>query len=252
MTFSTVQDQSRPRTWSLVQALLGKCRIRPGPVVSSRRLRESDRVPSASRAPARGVRTEGAAVTDPPRRIVVSGGGTGLGRAIASRFAQEGDTVVIVGRRKEVLADAAEAINSELVAERISFLVADLEDPAQVGSVAEAIAAEGAVDVLVNNAGGIASGDDDDLEEVAERWLTDFRNNVLTAVLLTDALVPYMARPGGRIIAMSSIAGVRGPGSYGAAKAALHAWVYGLAAQLGPEGITVNAVAPGFIPDTEF
>ena len=51
---------------------------------------------------------------------------------------------------------------------------------------------------------------------------------------------------------MSSVAGVRGPGSYGAAKSALHAWVFGLAASLGAEGITVNAVAPGFIPDTEF
>jgi 3-oxoacyl-[acyl-carrier protein] reductase len=74
----------------------------------------------------------------------------------------------------------------------------------------------------------------------------------LTTVLLTEALLPHITRPGGRIVAMSSVAGVRGPGPYGAAKSALHAWMFGMATALGPEGITVNVVAPGFIPDTEF
>ncbi|MBA3265207.1 MAG: SDR family oxidoreductase, partial [Nocardioidaceae bacterium] len=90
------------------------------------------------------------------------------------------------------------------------------------------------------------------LAETAESWLADFHANVLTAVLLTEALLPRLRRPGGRILAMSSIAGVRGPGSYGAAKSALHAWVFGLASQLGPDGITANVIAPGFVPATEF
>jgi len=186
------------------------------------------------------------------RRVVVSGGGTGIGLAITRRFAVAGDAVVIVGRRLEVLERAAAAVNEEVGGEPVSVEPADLADPEATSSVAEAIAAGGSVDVLVNNAGGISSADARSLTELAEHWLTDFRGNVLTAVLLTHALTPHLSRPGGRIIAMSSVAGVRGPGSYGAAKSALHAWVFGLAASLGAEGITVNAVAPGFIPDTEF
>ncbi len=98
----------------------------------------------------------------------------------------------------------------------------------------------------------MSSGAGESLAQIAEHWLADFRGNVLTVVLLTEALLPRMRRLGGRILAMSSIAGVRGPGAYGAAKAALHAWAFGLAAQLGPDGITVTVVAPGFVPDTEF
>jgi 3-oxoacyl-[acyl-carrier protein] reductase len=102
--------------------------------------------------------------------------------------------------------------------------------------------------VLVNNAGGTfghaAAGDLADLAAARE---ADVRGNVLPAVLLTEALLPRLRRPGGRIVTITSIAALRGPGSYGGAKAALHAWALGLA----QEGITVNAVAPGCVPDTE-
>ncbi len=186
------------------------------------------------------------------RRVVVSGGGTGLGRAIARSFAGDGDDVVIIGRRVEALERTSQELNAETGHERVTFRSADLSDPEQTSTTADAIAEGGQVDVLVNNAGGVASGDAETLNDVAAGWITDFRANVLTAVLLTEALLPHLSRPGGRIIAMSSVAAVRGAGSYGAAKAALHAWVFGLAASLGPDGITVNAVAPGFVPDTEF
>jgi 3-oxoacyl-[acyl-carrier protein] reductase len=88
---------------------------------------------------------------------------------------------------------------------------------------------------------------------VAAAWEADFRANVLTAVLLTTALMPRLRRPGGRIVNISSIAALRaGGGSYGAAKGALIPWTYDLAAELGPEGITANVVAPGYIAETEF
>lgn len=186
------------------------------------------------------------------RHVVVSGGGTGLGRAIASRFARDGDLVQIIGRRAEVLADTADRINDEVGSNSVSWHRADLADPAAVEELAPRLIGDGHLDVLVNNAGGIASPDGESLADVAEGFLANFRSNVLTAVLLTQALLPSLARPGGRIVAMSSVAGVRGPGPYGAAKSALHAWVFGLASDLGPDGITVNAVAPGFVPDTEF
>ena len=61
-----------------------------------------------------------------------------------------------------------------------------------------------------------------------------------------------MRRPGGRVVVITSVAALHGAGSYGAAKAALHAWMLTLAQSLAPDGITVNAVAPGFVPETEF
>ncbi len=106
--------------------------------------------------------------------------------------------------------------------------------------------------MLVNNAGGLVPAGSNSLSDVAEHWLSSYRNNDVTTVLLTQALLPLLRRPGGRVVAMSSLAATSGAGAYGAAKAALHAWVYTLAQALGPEGITVNAVAPGFVPDTEF
>jgi 3-oxoacyl-[acyl-carrier protein] reductase len=73
-------------------------------------------------------------------------------------------------------------------------------------------------------------------------------------VLLTEGLCDLLAAPGGRVVMLSSIAAFRGSGtgSYAAAKAALHPYTYDLAGALGPRGVTVNAVAPGYVEDTEF
>lgn len=186
------------------------------------------------------------------RRAVVSGGGTGIGKAVAARMAREGCAVVIVGRRAEVLAKAAAEVNAELPEPLVSTDTADLTEPEQVRQLADRLVAAGPVDVLVNNAGGNFGGSGGDLAAVAAAWEADVRGNVLPSVLLTTALLPAFARPGGRIVVMSSIAGLRGPGSYGGAKAALHAWALGLAGRLAGDGVTVNVVAPGFVPDTEF
>jgi 3-oxoacyl-[acyl-carrier protein] reductase len=190
--------------------------------------------------------------TPEPRRVVVSGGGTGLGLAIARRFAGVGDDVVILGRREEVLTSAAAGLNRSLCDDRVSYAVVDLESPNEVRDLADRLVAGGPVDVLVNNAGGLVAEGSDALADVAEHWLATYRNNVVTTVLLTDALLPLLRRPGGRVVAMSSLAALSGAGAYGSAKAALHAWVYTQAQALGSDGITVNAVAPGFVPDTGF
>lgn len=187
------------------------------------------------------------------RLAVVSGGGSGIGRAIARGLALEGSRVLIAGRRAEPLSEACRAINDEAGEGRASFAVADLTDPEQAAAVAEAV--DGDVDVIVNNAGGVASRGTDDsaLAGVAAAWRRDFDANVLSAVLLTTALGPRLRRPGGRVILLSSIAALRsGGGSYGAAKAALHAWCYSLAAELGPDGITVNVIVPGYVEGTGF
>ncbi|WP_327140550.1 SDR family NAD(P)-dependent oxidoreductase [Nocardia sp. NBC_01327] len=186
------------------------------------------------------------------RRAVVSGGGTGIGRAVARRLAADGDAVIIVGRREGVLRAAADDINKALGEERVTIAVGDLEVPEQVRALGARIAAGGAVDVLVNNAGGNPVQQPDGLAALADAYTDTFRLNVLTAVLLTEALIPHFTAPGGRIVSVSSIAALRGAGPYGAAKAALHGWSMGLAQQLAPQGITVNLVAPGFVPATEF
>ena len=181
------------------------------------------------------------------RLAVVSGGGTGIGRATAGMLAGEGYDVIIVGRRAEVLTDAVKWIGPQA-----SAVTADLTDPDQITAVVEAVAGR-AVDVLVNNAGAYVGGDDSTPSGLAAQWRANFESNVLTAVLLTEALRKHLRRPGGRVILTSSIAAQRGGGgAYSAAKAALHGLVFDLASQLGPEGITANVISPGYVTDSEF
>ncbi|GAA2619806.1 SDR family NAD(P)-dependent oxidoreductase [Paractinoplanes durhamensis] len=181
------------------------------------------------------------------RLAVVTGGGTGIGRATAGMLAGEGYDVIIVGRRADVLADAEKWIGPQA-----SAVTADVADPAQIPRIVEAVG-DRRLDVLVNNAGAFIAGDDSTLDEVAARWHATLDSNVLSAVLTTTALLPAFRRPGGHIILTSSIAAQRGGGGpYSAAKAALHGYALDLATQLGEDGITVNVISPGYITDSEF
>jgi 3-oxoacyl-[acyl-carrier protein] reductase len=185
---------------------------------------------------------------------IVSGGGTGIGRAIARALAADGEHVRILGRRADVLHDAATAIDAELGEARVRALPVDLTDADAVAGLRERLGPDARVRVLVNCAGGTGPAPGStDLAGVAARWRATLDTNLLSAVLLTEAVLPCLARPGGRVIAISSIAAQRGGGrAYAASKAALHGYVYALASDLGREGITVNAVAPGYVEDTEF
>ena len=186
---------------------------------------------------------------------VVSGGGTGIGRATAAALAGAGMDVVILGRREEVLRRAAEEINRDRAAGggEVSWVRGDVSNRGDLAAAVEVIRGRyPVVDVVVNNAGGsVRAGAG--LEELAEVWLEAYRKNVISAVLLTTALLPMVRRPGGRVIIVGSRAAATGGASpaYVAAKAALGGWVLSLAAQLGPEGITANVVAPGYTAGTE-
>lgn len=181
------------------------------------------------------------------RDVVVTGGGTGIGYAIAAEFAAAGERVTITGRRDGVLAEAADRLGVRPVA-------FDAADPAAVQAALPSLPDR--VDVLVNNAGGNTdlAGEpppDGDLAGLAAAWWANLAANVLTAVLVTAALQPRLA-DGGRVVTLGSIAAKRGADSYGAAKAAIEAWTASLAAELGPRGITANVVSPGLTLDTEF
>ncbi|NKY41259.1 SDR family NAD(P)-dependent oxidoreductase, partial [Cellulomonas septica] len=152
------------------------------------------------------------------RRAVVTGGGTGIGRAVARRLAADGDRVVLVGRREDVLREAATAIDAEAGRAVADVETADLREPDEVAALTVRLLDGGPVDVLVLNAGGMLEPDGDDLAATARLWVDDFRLNVLTTVLLGEALLPHLPRPGGRVVAVSSVAALRGAGSYGAAK----------------------------------
>lgn len=181
------------------------------------------------------------------RMAIVTGGGTGIGREVAKTLAGQGLNVTITGRRKEVLEKTA----AKLGVQAVAF---DATDPAAIEAALPELPER--VDVLVNNAGGNMGRRrpppaDGDLTGLRELWLSQLEANVLSAVLVTAALTPRLAQDG-RVVLVGSIAGARGNGSYGAAKAAVHTLAADLAATLGGRGITVNAVAPGLVEETEF
>jgi 3-oxoacyl-[acyl-carrier protein] reductase len=176
---------------------------------------------------------------------VVTGGGTGIGREIAALLAARGLDVVITGRRADVLAETADTIGARPVA-------FDATDPDAVAAALDGL--PGRVDVLVNNAGGNVARRQptpEGLTAVRDQWLANFEVNVISAVLVTTALRPRLADQA-RVVTIGSVAGRRGAGSYGAAKAAIEAWTADLAFELGGRGITVNVVSPGLVEDTEF
>ncbi|MGV9269777.1 SDR family NAD(P)-dependent oxidoreductase [Kitasatospora sp. NPDC003701] len=179
------------------------------------------------------------------RNVVVTGGGTGIGYEVARRFAEAGEQVVIVGRRRAVLERAAADLGPN-----VTPLVRDLADPDDVEAVLGELPDR--IDVLVNNAGSRETVIGGGPHALLARWRGDFERNVLTVVLLTESIRDRLTPGAGRVVTVSSIAALSGAGSYGAAKASLHAWNHFLAAQLGTSGITANIVAPGTVAGTEF
>ena len=190
------------------------------------------------------------------RTIVVTGGGHGLGRAMAQAFAQRGGRVWTC----DILADEL-AETRQLCGAACEVRAVDVRDREGVKAfVEEASRESGRVDILVNNAGGVAGQVGRPVEEVApEEWQVIFDVNLTGAFNFAQAVAPGMkAGAWGRIVNISSGAGLRvsltGIQAYASAKSGLIGFTRQLAHELGPFGITVNCVAPGFIrsnPTTE-
>lgn len=184
------------------------------------------------------------------RIVLVTGGGSGLGKAVAARFSAAGADVIITGRNAGRLAQTAAELGVKAVG-------CDATDPGQVAGMAAEVGGE--LDVLVNMAGGntdftrAARRDDDgvDLAGIAAAWRANLDANLLSAVLTTSAVLPVL-RPGGSVINVGSIGAEYASTSYGAAKAALAAWTAGLSAEIGPRGLTANVISPGYTEQTGF
>ncbi|MEE9472394.1 MAG: SDR family NAD(P)-dependent oxidoreductase [Acidimicrobiia bacterium] len=190
------------------------------------------------------------------RTVIVTGGAHGLGRAMAQAFVEHGGRVWTC----DVLADAL-AQTREVCGTGCEARVVDVRDRDAVRTfVVEASRESGRVDVLVNNAGGVAGQVGRPLEEVApEAWQEIFDVNLTGAFNFSQAVAPGMkAEAWGRIVNISSGAGLRvsltGIQAYASAKSGLIGFTRQLAHELGPFGITMNCVAPGFVrsnPATE-
>ena len=179
---------------------------------------------------------------------LVTGSTRGLGKAIAERLAREGAAVVVTGRQSE----AAERVAAELRERggKAAGFALDVASAQSVDAVVEAVElALGPVDILVNNAGIVR---DQLLVRMSEEeWDAVFETNVKGAYLCSRRVLRGMIKKRwGRIINISSVVGLIGnPGqaNYAATKAALIGFTKSLAREVASRGITVNAVAPGFI-----
>ena len=180
------------------------------------------------------------------RIVLVTGGSSGLGKAVAARFRADGDTVVVTGRDAGRLARAAAEVGARPIA-------CDATDPRQVARLADELGPD--LDVVVNMAGRNtdldAGGPADGLDGVLAAWRANLDANLLSAVLTTTAVLGKL-RPGGTIVNVGSIGAEYAASSYGAAKAALAAWTAGLSSEVGPRGLTANSISPGYIAETAF
>ena len=179
---------------------------------------------------------------------VVTGASRGIGRAVALAYAKMGADVVCVSRTEENSAKVAAEV--EAIGRRAWAVAVDVSDTAAVDAAAKGILeSTGRVDILVNNAG--VTRDNLLMRMSEEEWDTVIDTNLKGAFNFTKALTrPFIKQRSGRIINIASVIGLignAGQSNYAASKAALIGFTKSIAKELATRGITVNAIAPGFI-----
>jgi 3-oxoacyl-[acyl-carrier protein] reductase len=179
------------------------------------------------------------------RKVLVTGGSSGIGSACVKAFVAEGASVAAVGRD----AGRLETVRSATLApERVFTLIADLSEPGEAKrATAEAIGSLSGLDVLLNNAG--VAFEEPAVETTEETWRTTMATNLDAAFFASQVAGKHMIDQGGGVIVnVASIDGIVPEGTlaaYNASKAALISLTRTMAVELGPHGIRINAVAPG-------
>jgi NAD(P)-dependent dehydrogenase (short-subunit alcohol dehydrogenase family) len=178
------------------------------------------------------------------RGAIVTGAGTGIGRAAALALAADGCRVGLVGRRREPLEEVARELG-----EAALVLQADASAPDEsAAAVARAVEAFGGLDVVVNNAGVGESSPL--LDEPLENWERTLQANLTSAFLMTKAALPHLIERRGAVVNVASINALRaGPGwtSYCVSKAGLVMLAKCVANDYGRQGVRANAVCPGWV-----
>ena len=186
------------------------------------------------------------------KTALVTGGSRGLGLQIAEALGEAGAKILLTSRKAADLEEAAAELQSKGIHTR--WIAADASDPAQVHRVVdEAMQRLGRIDILVNNAGATWGAPAEDYP--LEAWDKVMNLNIRSLFLFAQAVARASMIPngGGRIINIASIAGLAGSLdvkfiAYGTSKGAVVNFTRTLAAEWGPHGINVNALAPGFFP----
>ncbi|MFN2425740.1 MAG: SDR family NAD(P)-dependent oxidoreductase, partial [Candidatus Binatia bacterium] len=183
------------------------------------------------------------------RVAIVSGIGPGLGQAIGRALAREGAAVVLAARSEDKLRDLAQEIRD--AGGRALAVATDISDGASCRALVEQALDEfGHVDVLVNNAYHPGTYERIDAADL-DNWRPPYEINVLGSLRLSQAVIPSMKKRGSGSIVMINSMSMRRMmetfGAYAASKAALNAATQTLALEVGPSGIRVNSVMPGYI-----
>lgn len=178
------------------------------------------------------------------RVVLITGGGSGIGRAIARAFLDNGATVAVVGRRAEPLTETLAGYPDD----RVLALPADISDRAAAAEVVASVTERfGRLDVFVNNAARYAPQEFTDLS--ADDWDAFRATNIDAFVFLTQAALPELEKTGGNVVAVGSVSGLRGDwgqAAYNATKAAVMNFVQSIALDWGARGVRLNTVAPAF------
>lgn len=179
---------------------------------------------------------------------VITGAGSGIGRAIARLFAREGAKVLVA----DLCAEGGEETRATIASEggEARFYEVDVRDPDQTRAMVEtAVQTWGRLDTLVNNAGVARMGSV--TETSLEDWDLVIDVNLKGVFLCSRAALPELIRTRGNIVNIASVGGITGPGemaAYGSSKAGVLNLTRQMALDYGPQGVRINAICPGTIP----